>query len=240
MPKDPTRARPAPTLALMPALIAILLVGSLGCASMWDRVRERERLFALESARTYAKRGSCVEALESLDRAQARMDLGAYGREAISTRIRCYERLGRTQAARAHRRLLEDFYGASHPAHPAADGSSVFRATLSEGERFEAPPSMLKIESPSYSEYARRSKIIGRVVVAFELAKDNSTKNIRVLEMPHPLLASWAIEAIEHSRPPKKYKDAVMLSQGPFVTTFAFEWRWAKADDGDPDDGIER
>jgi len=209
--------------------LALALVISLaGCASVWDRVRESERGMSVDSARTEAKRGQCAEALDSLDRAQSRMDLGPYARESTLTRARCYEKLGLETMAYAHRRMIDDFYTQEPMAYPAADGSSVFRvSSLPEGG-FERPPSWLAFPEPRYSPYARRSKIVGRVVVAFELASNDTPRNIRVLEMPHPLLATWAAEAVSQARPKKKPENANLMPGGRYVVTFVFEWRWAK------------
>ena len=73
---------------------------------------------------------------------------------------------------------------------------------------------------------------MGRVVVAFELAEDGRTKKIRVLEMPHPLLATWAIEAVSQAGKKKRWgKDAganpLAMPGDVYVTTFVFYWRWA-------------
>ncbi len=209
--------------------LALALVISLaGCVSVWDRVRENERGMSVDSARTEAKRGQCAEALESLDRAQARIDLGPYARESTLTRARCYEKLGLDTMAYAHRRLIDDFYTEEPMAYPAADGTSVFRVTSLPEGGFERPPGWLAFPEPRYSPYAQRSKIVGRVVVAFELASNDTPRNIRVLEMPHPLLATWAAEAVSRARPKKKPAGANLMPGGRYVVTFVFEWRWAK------------
>jgi uncharacterized protein YceK len=209
-------------------LALALLVSLSGCASVWDRVRENERSMSVASARTEAKRGQCAEALDSLDRAQARIDLGAYARESTIARARCYEKLGLDTLAYAHRRMIDDFYTQEPMAYPAADGSSVFRVTSLPEGGFERPPSWLAFPEPRYSRYAQRSKIVGRVVVAFELASNDSPRNIRVLEMPHPLLATWAAEAVSQARTRKKPADANLMPGGQYVVTFVFEWRWAR------------
>ena len=50
--------------------------------------------------------------------------------------------------------------------------------------------------------------------------------------MNHPLLATWAIEAIAGSKPSSKKSDDLLMPGGHYVTTFVFEWRWAKEEPG--------
>lgn len=226
--KNARRLRLLPTLLV--GLLLFTTVASLGCQSMWDRHRENERLFSLDAARTHTQRGQCTRALGELDRAQSRIDLGGYSVESTLARVRCYEKLGMTELATAHRRLVTDFYTEEPMAYPDPDGSSIFRVrTIAKGG-YDRPPSWLEIAAPRYPEAARRSKIIGRVVVAFELAGNDRPREIRVLEMPHPLLASMAIEAIAQAKPKKKKKKNLpeLMPGGRFVTTFIFEYRWAK------------
>jgi TonB family protein len=209
------------------ALVALL--PAFGCHSMWSRVRENERIFALERARADAKRGNCVKALKSLDRAEAIMAIDRFAIEAIQMRIRCYEKLGVVEPMNAHQRLLDDYYREEPMAFPAHDGSSTFRVRDATPQHFDRPPAWLAITRPRYSTYARRSKIVGRVVVTFHLAANGKTTDIRVLEMPHPLLASWAIEAVAAAKPARGMKDKVPVieSDRAYVSTFNFEWRWA-------------
>ena len=54
----------------------------------------------------------------------------------------------------------------------------------------------LALAQPRYSASADRSQLGGAVLVRFWVREDGGTQDIRVLEMPHPLLASWAIEAV--------------------------------------------
>ena len=227
-PKSPSKPTPL-TRALVLAFVLLPLSLSLvSCASMWDRVRERERLFALDAARTQAGRGQCPGALKSLDRAQARIDLGAYSRESTVARARCYEKLGLDEPASAHRRMIDDFYTEEPMAYPSGDGASVFRVKTVPAGGFSRPPSWLKMPAPRYTPYAQRSKIVGRVVISFELASNDRPRKIRVLEMPHPLLASWAIEAVSQAQPKKPEGTPDVMFGGRYVTTFVFEWRWAK------------
>ena len=208
---------------------ALLLALSLsGCTGMWDVVRESERGNFVDMARTQSKRGQCSEALGSLDRAQARLDLGSYSRESTVARARCYEKVGAESMAYAHRRLIDDFYTEEPMALPEADGSSVFRVKLIPSGGFSRPPGWVVFPEPRYSPYAQRSKIVGRVVVSFEIASNDRTKKIRVLEMPHPLLATWAIESVALGRVKNRPEGVNLMPGGRYVTTFLFEWRWAK------------
>lgn len=208
-------------------LLSILIGSSLGCGGFWKRVRESERNNSVSNARTYAKRGDCEKAINSLNKATARLDIGAFGKEATTLHMRCYERQERWAAARAHQRLLDDFYTEEDPAYPRADGLSVFRVKSIRDVKYENPPSAFEIAPPLYSDTARRSYIDGRVVISFELTADGKAKAIRVFEMPHPLLASWAIEAIEAGKRSKKNEDKLLLPGGHYLTTFVFEYRWA-------------
>ena len=209
-------------------LVLALALSQAGCSTFWERTREAERMFALSNARTQTGRGQCSKGLASLDRAQARLDLGLYSRESTIARVRCYDSLGLTEIASAHRRLATDFYEEEPMAYPDEDGSSIFRVKILPAGKFDRPPSWLKLSAPRYSPYAQRSKIVGRVVISFELASNNRTKKIRVLEMPHPLLATWAIEAIAAAESKKKENSPILMPGGRYVTTFLFEWRWAK------------
>ena len=77
---------------------------------------------------------------------------------------------------------------------------------------------------------------MGRVVVSFRLADAGRAREIRVLEMPHPLLGTWAIEAIARAEKKKRLKqDPVIVPKDLYVTTFSFEWRWADDPSGSSD-----
>jgi hypothetical protein len=210
-------------------LLVVVIIAGVGCAPLWNKVRENEREHAVASSRSLVKRGKCDRALSALSRAEATLEIGAYAVEATRLRMNCYQRQGRHAAARAHERLLNDFYGKKNPAYPKKDGSSVFRVATLPDIEFQKPPMALRLASPEYSPYARRSKIVGRVVIAFELTANAEPKAIRVLEMPHPLLASWAIEAIERSGRGKKYENALIPTGNRYVATYSFEYHFAKS-----------
>lgn len=231
VPNARQRARQYRRVAMI-ALLSSLFVAQSGCQYLSQRLREQERLSALKTAHTQTKRGQCEEGLSSLDRAQAKLEIGRYARVATIARTRCYETLGLSELARAHRRLIDDFYSVEPMALPEADGSSIFRVSKIRAAGYAQRPIWLEIPAPRYSPYAQRSKIVGRVVVAFELAEDGRTKKIRVLEMPHPLLATWAIEAVSQAGKKKRWgKDAganpLAMPGDVYVTTFVFYWRWA-------------
>ena len=217
------RERKLPTCILS----CVVLLSLVGCSTMWRRVAERERLFAVEAARVQVRRGQCVDALASLDRAEAGIEIGLYAREAIGARARCYEELGLREMARAHRQLLADFHGSAPMAESVSGRPSILRVEEERSRELGPPPSWLRIEAPRYSRYARRSKIVGRVVVSFDLGRDGRPTRIRVLETPHPLLASWAIEAIARSGPEKNRKP-VFVPGLRYVSGFDFQWRWAE------------
>ena len=210
------------------ALVWILVLGSGGCRTMWQKVRESERHNAIRNARTQAQRGQCADALEALDRAQARLDLGGYSRESTLARLRCYEKMGLQELASGHRRLVEDFYTAEPFANPAADGSSVFRVEGIDPLDYGRPPSALKVPAPRYTPYASRSKIVGRVIIGFQLAGNGRPTRLRVLEMPHPLLASWSLEAVAQAGLKKGTDPASLPRDRKFIATFYFQWRWAE------------
>jgi hypothetical protein len=217
----------SPLRLLMPIAVVALFASQVGCASMWNQVRESERMMALETARTQTGRGQCHAALSSLDRSQARTDIGPYSRESTIARARCYDKIGQTQLAAAHRRLINDFYTDEPMAYPEPDGNSVFRAKNIKPSPLTARPYWLKLNAPRYTEYAKRSKIVGRVIVVFELAGNDRPRKIRVLEMPHPLLATWAIEAVAAAEPKRKKDSPDLVPGTQYIATFLFQYRWA-------------
>ena len=231
----PRSASQSGSIAIL-VIALITLISQSGCRKMWQQVREGERTSALESARDQARRGKCDAALVSLDRAQASLNIGIYARESTVIRGRCYGELGHTELAAAHRRLLTDFYENEPMAIPEPDGSSVFRVANVTFDGFNRPPSGLRIPAPRYNAYARRSGIIGRVVLSFDLASDGRPRMIRVVEMPHPLLASWAIEAIAQANF-RKNQTPLLAPGEHYLSLFDFEWYWAreKEKEGKPD-----
>jgi len=211
-------------------VLSLLLVAQSGCNALSQSIRERERIFAIDAARSQIRRGQFDEGLRSLDHAQASLDIGKYARESTAARSLCYERLGLTELARAHRRLLRDFYSTGPMAIPAPDGSSVFRVPGITAEDYAPPPSSFKVASPQYGRYGPRSKLAGRVVVSFGLSRDGTPTEIRVVEMPHPLLATWAIEALTRSQS-QGLEGSSVWSEQHYIASFDFELSWGPEDD---------
>lgn len=221
-----TRRREIRSALVLLVLLSLGLVQT-GCRAMWDAQRENERIFALDNARVHSGRGQCDRALGEFDRAQARIDLGPLAREATLARARCYDKLGFAEVARAHRRLIDDFYTTEPMAYPSPNGASKFQVQGISVSDYESPPSWLEIAPPKYTPYARRSKIVGKVVVSFEIAGNQRPRKIRVLAMPHPLLATWAIEAIANAESKKKPETPDVIPGTQFITTFSFQYRFA-------------
>lgn len=212
----------------MIAILTLVAATQSSCGSLWLQVRERERAYAVESARHYALAGKCDLALQSLDRAQATLNLGSFAPESTTIRARCYEKLRLAELAAAHRRLLTDFYEKEAlPPVLGPDGSRVFRVADVILEDYSPPPSSFKLTPPRYGTFARRSGIVGRVVISFDLSKEGKPTKIRVLEMPHTLLATWAIEAVVESRL-RKTASPLITPGEHYLTVLKFEWRWAK------------
>jgi len=206
--------------------LAVLVVVCAGCAGFWEHSRERERAFAASSARSEIERGNCAKALSLLDRAQARLDLGTFARESTRARMECYRQLDLQELASGHRRLLADFYTDEPQAFPAADGSSVFRASNVDPRGFLPPPPGFELAAPRHSSAASRSKIFGRAVASFEITGGGRITRIRVLEMPHPLLATRAMEALVHSTAADGTSSRTGTRGGPYVVVFQFQSRW--------------
>jgi len=221
--------------AMLAIFLLLLVVAQSGCSPIWRRIREGERSFALKRAHNEIRRGDCEAGLLLLDRAQAALEIGSFARESTAARSRCYEKLGQPELASAHRRLLADYYATELIAVPESDGSTVFRVPNIKPDDYDPPPAWLQIESPRYSGYARRSKIVGRVVLSFDLSKNGRPRRIRVLEMPHPLLATWAIEAIALAESRSK-EFSVVASEAHYLMVFDFEWRWAKKEEDPGED----
>jgi hypothetical protein len=204
-------------------VIGLLLAGlCLGCAPFWASVREQERGHAAKNAEMRIARGDCRGAIPSLERAQATRELGLYAAASTLSKAQCLERMGEREQSRAHYRLLRDFYSdfrAERVAHEFGEMDRSLELALGEAPALGGLQA-LKLEKPRYSPYADRSQLGGPVLVRFWVAENGSIRDIRVLDMPHPLLASWAIEAVAKS---KLAKDAVVNLPRAVVTRFVFQ-----------------
>lgn len=185
------------------SLVVVLCV-STGCGSFWASVREGERSRSEKKANSYFKAGRCERVLEQLDRSEAAQDLGSYGADATYQRAVCLEKIGHKEVARANYFMVVDFYPESRVKPLALDklGRSKFQREFSTDQAELTPlpmPSQVEMPGSRYSEAAERSGLVGDTVLVFTLEADQSVSSIRVLEMGHPLLASWAIESVSQA-----------------------------------------
>jgi hypothetical protein len=166
---------------------------------MWAQVRERDRKSAEKTAQRFAERGQCAQAIASAESAQEAPELGDFAAKSTWIKARCLDALGQREQALAHWRLLADFYSDSPWAGeiPPKVREAISIRAASDAV---AAPSDLRLPRARYSRGAERSHLIGTVVVGFTLDRTGATRQIRVLENPHPLLSSWAIEAIARAQ----------------------------------------
>jgi len=166
---------------------------------MWASIRERDRRSAEKTTQRLAERGQCARAIASAESAQAARELGGFAARSTWIKARCLDALAQREQGLAHWRLLADFYSDSPWAGkipPDARESIAIRPA----SPLVAVPGDLKLPKARYSESAERSHLIGTVVVDFTLDRRGTTRQIRVLENPHPLLSSWAIEAVARAK----------------------------------------
>lgn len=179
-------------------LLALLCLALAACGPFWAAVRENERDFAMRSAQARVEAGDCRAALPSLERAQAHRELGRYAARSTLMKARCLVHLGRAEEGKAHYRLLRDFHPEFQPELVADELREI--ATPLQQARADAQRSTdlsdLRIPRPRYSASADRSYLSGAVLLRFDLLPGPRVEAIRVLEPTHPLLASFAVEAV--------------------------------------------
>jgi outer membrane biosynthesis protein TonB len=166
-----------------------------GCGRMWAGIRERDRKSAEKTSQRLAERGQCARAIASAESAQAAKELGDFAAKSTWLKARCLDALAMHEQSLAHWRLLADFYSDSPWAEKISPSLREAIATRPSSP-LVAAPSDLNVPKARYSRSAERSHLIGAVVVEFTLDRAGASRQIRVLENPHPLLSSWAIEAI--------------------------------------------
>ena len=185
--------------------LVLLAVFGVGCTSFWTNVREGERSRAAKQANSYFKDGRCDRVLDQLERAEAALNLGEYGAHATYQRAVCLENLGQKELARANYWMVVDFYPESPLKSKALEklGRYGDLESLSQLEQesssFRTYP-QIEVPSPHYSEAAERSAVVGSCVLVFTMKADESISDIRVVQMDHPLLASWSIEAVSAAK----------------------------------------
>ena len=212
---------------VFPWAVAVLLsavCATLGCSSMWESVRESQRLSSVRLARELVERGSCERALETIGRAQSTAELGRFEAESIWLRARCLSRLERSQQALAHWRLLADHYSESPFSRRIP---AEVREQLGRRAETRAPSSPKAFEAPQprYEPGAQQAKLVGSVWLEFDLDEAGGVGDIRVIETPHPLLASFAVEALALG----KWTDrSLPVRMGRYGAKYRFEHHFAQ------------
>jgi len=244
---DRVAARPALVATVALAVLAGLVAG---CGGMWGAIGESQRQSSVSLSRDFVERGSCLRALESLERAQTRRDLGAFAAESVWLRARCLDALGHVEQALAHWRVLHDHYGETRWAARIPEQVAP-RLGAPEHLRARPAPEAFEIPKPRYSAGAQRASIAGAVWVEYRLDEEGRPGEIRVIAPAHPLLVSYAVEAVEAGEWRESVGAATPLPRRA-ATHFRFESLWMEESDegrdgsetggdgeGAPDDGDE-
>ena len=121
----------------------------------------------------------------------------------------------------SRKKMLEEEFSEGDESHELGLGEAPALGTLPN----------LELGEPRYSMSADRSQLSGRVLVRFWVGERGEIRDIRVLEMPHPLLASWAIEAVAKSKMEKGH-DAELPRA--VMTRFVFQTRKQRREGTDP------
>jgi tetratricopeptide (TPR) repeat protein len=185
-------------------VLLALAIGSLGCGAAIDRwrvdLRESERRTAEQNARDWFAFGDWERALASLERAQATPDLSRdFAVESTLRKAQALEKLGRREESLAHFRHLLD----RHPDELPHD--LVPRAALApdRGERAAeqaVSTQDVDVSKPRFTKEARWAGVEGEVHVRCRFDARGRPVEIRVVGPAHPLLASFAIEAVAGAR----------------------------------------
>lgn len=203
-----------------------------GCSSMWDSVRERQRLSSIGLSRDFVKRGEWTRAFESIERAQTRRQLGDFAPESVYLKATCLAALGRDEEALAHWRMLHDQYGDTRWAERIP---SEIRPLLGETPalRARAAPIAFEMPKPRYSRGAQRASVAGPVWVEYRLDADGQPTELRVIQSAHPLLAAYALEAVASGRWRASAGTAVELPRRA-LSPFRFESLWMDEAEEEP------
>ncbi len=183
--------------------LALAVIGAaatgLGCAGFWESIRRHEHAVSWNRAVDLAASDRCEAAIASIERAQNEKSLTRrFAAESTWLKANCLNALGRREEALAHYRFLRDFLGDS----PHLD--SLPEAVLGEDPALAGPVELtsttLDLPTARYSSAARKAGISGTVEIRYELDPHGAAVRIRVVREAHPLLASWAIEAVAAGR----------------------------------------
>lgn len=220
-PLGPRASRVAQLFALLCVVAALV-----GCGRMWAGIRERDRKSAEKTSQRLAERGQCGRAIASAENAQAAKELGDFAAKSTWLKARCLDALAMHEQSLAHWRLLADFYSDS-PWAEELSPSLREAIAIRPASPIVAAPHDLKLPKARYSRSAERSHLIGVVLVEFTLDRTGASRQIRVLENPHPLLSSWAIEVVAQA---ELGPDSSQRMDLPFRTAvnLRFSSHWAE------------
>jgi hypothetical protein len=183
------------------SLMALLLSAAAGCEAMRVKIRENERRAAVRNVRSWHDHRDWAECVASAERAQATPDLDPMvASETTLLKANCLYRLDRKVEALAHYHFLQDFLqtGDKQLALPSNIQKRLMKSP--DLEAVKASPyneSLLSVSLPGarFTRAAAWSRISGQALLQWTVAKGGVSRNIRVLNDVHPLLAGLAIEA---------------------------------------------
>jgi tetratricopeptide (TPR) repeat protein len=213
-------------------LVVVVGVTSVGCSSMWDAIREKQRQSSITIAREFVKRGEWVRAMQSLERAQTRRQLGDFAAESVYLKAKCLDALGRYEEALAHWRMLRGQYADARWARRIPD---EIEPLLGEPEPLRArlAPAAFEMAKPRYGVGARRASVAGPVWVEYRLDENGVSTDLRVVGPAHPLLAAYALEAVAQGRWRESAGVNTVLPRRA-LSPFRFESLWMDEAEDEP------
>jgi hypothetical protein len=187
---------------LVPLTLVLLAAVTVtaGCG-LRAQIRESDRKAAIHNVQTWHDHRKWDRCVASAERAQASSKLDpVVGAETTYLKAACLSELGRKAEAYGHYRLLKDYL--EPEGHPIALPKKVEdrlsrERSLAEVRAAPHNQSLMTIELPGarLTQSAKWSGIAGGVTVQWEINRQGESREIRVLDDVHPLLAGLAIEA---------------------------------------------
>ena len=183
------------------AMLTLYLSAASGCT--WRaKIRENERKVAAANVRIYHQHRKWDHCVASADRAQAVRDLDPdLAAEITSLKAWCLMELDRPEESLAHYRLLRDFLLDASQLDLAfpkeIKGRLMHERSLDDAKALPHNQSLLTLDVPGayFPRAAKWSDVAGSAIVQWTITKKGVSRDIRVLNDVHPLLAGLAIEA---------------------------------------------